>query len=282
MSSNKKKFLSFWNSKEKLFLFFKIILVGVCILLGIITRPSQPVLVTMSPKIAILYICTGRYIIFWDDFYKTMEKNFLPGYEKTYFVFTDDTTKKFPSNVVKIYQKQLPWPLITLLRYHFFQEIIPQLQQYDYIYFLNANMMPIRKIGTEIFPSTEQGLAVTKHPGYYRIKNPDLLTYDRNKKSHAYIPYGEGSYYFMGGFNGGRTPDFIQLIDTIVRWTEVDLKKGIIPLWHDESYLNRYMINYMKTKNPLILSEKYGSVKEYGMHDAIMWILPKHKYNVYR
>lgn len=208
-----------------------------------------------------------------------MEKNFLPGYEKTYFVFTDDTTKKFPSNVVKIYQEQLPWPLITLLRYHFFQKIIPQLQQYDYIYFLNANMMPIRKIGTEIFPSTEQGLAVTKHPGYYRIKNPDLLTYDRNKKSHAYIPYGEGSYYFMGGFNGGRSDSFIQLINTIAKWTNEDLKNGIIARWHDESYLNRYIIDYMKSYIPLILSERYGAAEGYNhIKDPMILILDKNKF----
>ena len=40
-------------------------------------------------KIAILYICTGKYNIFWKDFYTSCEKNFIPNSEKHYFVFTD-------------------------------------------------------------------------------------------------------------------------------------------------------------------------------------------------
>lgn len=74
------------------------------------------------PKIAILYIATGRYIVFWDEFYKKMEQNFLPDYPKTYFIWTDATDKKFPSNVKRIYQKQLEWPLITLKRFEMFME----------------------------------------------------------------------------------------------------------------------------------------------------------------
>ena len=29
-------------------------------------------------KLGILYICTGKYDIFWEDFYKSCEKYFLP------------------------------------------------------------------------------------------------------------------------------------------------------------------------------------------------------------
>lgn len=42
-------------------------------------------------KIAILYICTGKYNQFWDGFYKSSEEYFLKGKaEKEYFVFTDN------------------------------------------------------------------------------------------------------------------------------------------------------------------------------------------------
>ena len=43
----------------------------------------------VDKKVAILYVATGRYICFFDDFYASMEKNFLPGVPKTYFVWTD-------------------------------------------------------------------------------------------------------------------------------------------------------------------------------------------------
>ena len=42
-----------------------------------------------KPTIAILYICTGEYVLFWENFYASAEKHLLPDYEKHYFVFTD-------------------------------------------------------------------------------------------------------------------------------------------------------------------------------------------------
>lgn len=44
----------------------------------------------MNMKIAILYICTGKYNVFFRDFYSSSEKYFLPNCEKTYFVFSDN------------------------------------------------------------------------------------------------------------------------------------------------------------------------------------------------
>ena len=40
-------------------------------------------------QIAILYICTGKYVVFWKDFYQSFEKKFLKKSEVEYFVFTD-------------------------------------------------------------------------------------------------------------------------------------------------------------------------------------------------
>ena len=47
----------------------------------------------MSDKktIGILYIATGPYIAFWEDFYKTFESKFLTDFERHYYVFTDAT-----------------------------------------------------------------------------------------------------------------------------------------------------------------------------------------------
>ena len=57
-------------------------------------------------KIAILYICTGRYNQFFTDFYKSSESFFLLGTSKTYFVWTDD--EKLASNYdnVRIIKKK--------------------------------------------------------------------------------------------------------------------------------------------------------------------------------
>ena len=235
-------------------------------------------------KVAILYISTGKYIKFWDNFYKEMEKYFLPNHEKTYFLFTDHDSIKVGKNVIKVHQDQLPWPYITLKRFHFFDGIKDQLKKYDYIYFLNGTMLPVDFVTEEIFPTKEQEIMVTLHPGYFKGK-PEHLPYDRNSKSNAYIPKDSGKYYAMGGFNGGTSEGFLKLIETLKEWTDMDLANKVIPAWHDESMLNRYLLTKMNEGlQPLILIPEYaipetghGNVDEFRPYTKQL-ILDKGKY----
>ena len=194
-------------------------------------------------NIAILYICTGKYDIFWEDFYKTSEKYFLNNSEKHYFVFTDAQSiyDENCDRVHKIYQKTLGWPYNTLMRFNMFKGIEEKLKEFDYIFFLNANMLFVDYVGEEILPK-EEGLLVAKHPAFYD-KDVDEYPYDRNEKSLAYIPYGQGDVYVQGAFNGGKSRDFLQLINELDKNINIDLDNDVIALWHDESQLNRYIVN---------------------------------------
>lgn len=217
-----------------------------------------------SAKIAILYISTGRYIKFWYPFYKATEHHFLPQYDKTYFLFTDHQNLKLPANVVYVPTAHEPWPYITLKRYHFFINQKEKLKDFDYIFFMNGNLLFTTKIGSEVLPTKGQGLMVTIHPWFRERK--ELFTYETNPASKAYISPDEGFHYFTGAFNGGTAEAFLEMSETIKEWTDIDLKNKIIPLWHDESMLNRYMIDYMKEKTPLILD--YNYVVEDFIHEV--------------
>lgn len=64
-------------------------------------------------KIAILYVCTGEYVIFWKDFFTSCEKYFIPEMRKEYYVFTDSDAIEFENentHIHKIFQKNLGWP----------------------------------------------------------------------------------------------------------------------------------------------------------------------------
>ena len=43
----------------------------------------------MGKSIGILYLCTGPYKLFWEDFYHTFQTNFLPETEKYYYVYSE-------------------------------------------------------------------------------------------------------------------------------------------------------------------------------------------------
>lgn len=197
-------------------------------------------------KIAILYICTGQYEIFWKDFFISYEKYFLPNSEKHYFVFTDAKEVYMEnecSRIHKYYQESLGWPDNTLLRFHMFAPHFDQLAMYDYIFFMNANCQCVATITEEEFLPKSKGLLVVQHPEYYNVSNREY-TYDRNPESTAYIPMGKGKYYICGGINGGKSDAFIQLMKDLIRNINIDKERGVVALWHDESHINRYILDH--------------------------------------
>jgi hypothetical protein len=193
-------------------------------------------------KIAILYICTGKYSIFWDDFFKSSEKFLLPDHEKHYFVFTDSADINTDCRIHKIFQERRGFPLDSLLRFEMFMTISDKLKLYDYIYFFNSNIQFVSPVGNEIFPDESHGGIVGfLHPGYCN-KSAFWFPYERRKKSAAYIsPHMEKFKYYMGAANGGRTQDYLNLVQTCYKNTQSDLQKGIIAIYHDESHLNKYL-----------------------------------------
>lgn len=73
-------------------------------------------------NIAVLYIATGRYTVFWRDFYLSAEQFFLSDNKKDYYVFTDNNQIDFEKNpnVKKINQQKLGWPYDTMMRFDIF------------------------------------------------------------------------------------------------------------------------------------------------------------------
>lgn len=204
-------------------------------------------------KIAILYICTGKYNIFWEGFYKSSEQYFLTDHIKEYFVFTDKEISPVNERIHIVYQDKLGWPYDTLMRFKMFYSIKENLASFDYIFFINANMRFLQLVNNEILPNEEEGLLVVKHPGFFNKKRGEF-TYDINPASQAFVLPDEGEYYFMGGFNGGKAKNYLQLIETLYHNINTDLENNVIALWHDESHLNKYMLN----RNVKILEPAYG------------------------
>lgn len=94
----------------------------------------------------------------------------------------------------------------------------------------------------DFLPLTEGLSAVIHSVGYYN-KPALLYPYERNKKSTAYIKnlFEKNYHYFMGSLNGGKVKDFMKLSEVCSKNIHEDLKNGIIAIYHDESYLNKYL-----------------------------------------
>ena len=200
-------------------------------------------------KLGILYICTGVYNRLWPEFYLSAEKNLLPDMEKHYFVFTD--AEKIPyendnPNIHVTKQEAYKWPFATLLRFSIFLQREAELKECDYLFFFNADAEFVKQIDREmILPRQELGedLVVVRHAGQYSW-SPDEFTYDRNPESLAYIPKGSGEIYVCGGVNGGRSEAYLRMCHVLSDRIRDDLSRNVIATWHDESHLNKYILEY--------------------------------------
>lgn len=221
-------------------------------------------------NIGVLTICTGKYVVFFEELYKSCEKFFMPGHKKTYYVYTDGDIPEH-ENIKKIDQPVLGWPFDSMLRFKMFLNNKHELLNEDYLFFFNANMKCVDYVNEEILPGKENSyLTGVQHPGFAN-KHPDEFSYERNPNSNFYIPYNYGKYYYQGNFNGGRSTEFIEMSEVLDLLIEDDLSKGIIPIWHDESALNWYLLD----KNPLMKSTQYTAPEGWGIEGAK--IMARHK-----
>jgi histo-blood group ABO system transferase len=189
-------------------------------------------------KICVINIATNKYIGFIQPLWESIFNNFLENCVVESLLFTDHDVNPITKNgkVSKI--KHEPFPIPTLMRYHYINSESEYLKQFDYCFYLDADMLINDKVGEEILGN----LVATIHPGFFN-KNLNYFTYERNQSSLAYIPFGSGNRYYAGGFNGGIVEEFLKMSRTISNNIDIDKQNNIIALWHDESYLNRYLLD---------------------------------------
>jgi len=212
-------------------------------------------------KIAILYICTGKYSLFWKGFFESCEKFLLNNTEKHYYVFTDSTNLSPLNERVHLsYQPKLGWPYDTLMRFSMFLKVESNLKKYDYLYFFNANLKIVDKITeSELLPIKNE-LVVVQHPGYFD-KSLNSFAYDRNPLSLAYIPLNKGNFYVAGGLNGGDSKNYLNFIKHVNKNTQIDFSKDVVAKWHDESHLNKYILEKkIKLLHPGFLYPEFGTI----------------------
>lgn len=83
-------------------------------------------------KIAILYICTGKYNHFFRAFYENSEKYFMKDEaERQYIVFTDDMNLSDAPNVYLNYKKYKGFPMDSLFRFDMFLRVKEEILLYE-------------------------------------------------------------------------------------------------------------------------------------------------------
>jgi histo-blood group ABO system transferase len=189
-------------------------------------------------SIAVVIIATGeKYVPYAAPLIASLKQFFPPHHV---FLFTD-SGEEFEAT--KIYLEHRPWPRPTLMRYHTILEQRDELQQYDYIFYMDVDLRVVNRIAPEEILS--HGITAVLHGGF-------PTTFERRTESTAYV--GSNPPYYQGTIVGGPTASFLRMCK-IISWNiDEDDSHGIVAVWHDESHLNRYLLDNPPSK---VLSPAY-------------------------
>lgn len=220
------------------------------------------------PRVHILYIATSKYISFWPIFYREASVRLFPDAEKHYFLYTDSKEYETYGNVTVVPTEHRPWPRPTLDRFRYMIDSYEQWKDADLVLFINANAIPCSPFFfNEVFPYAGS-LVACVHPCAGRIFSTCSL--ETRKECRAYVC--ENTPYVCGGFQGGHPASWLEACRTMQEWTEADEQNGITPVWHDESYWNKYCLMYKERVKllgwPTLYTEPHPWVKLYLIDKA--------------
>lgn len=85
----------------------------------------------------------------------------------------------------------------------------------------------------------------------------------------AYLNTFDYTYCFSG-ISGGKSKPFIDMHTQIDKWTDIDIEKNIIPIWHDESYFNKYQ--YLNSEKFYYLSQYTCYCEDYQKNKIMKYV----------
>lgn len=204
-------------------------------------------------KASIIFVGTSKYKDYFSSYYERNQKLFLPDAEKTFYAFSDRPNDKvfLRPNVVVHNVEHEKWPLVSLKRFEYMKLIIDDLEKYDWVFFVDADLHAQNATHTYEIDGDHDYIGV-EHPGFHG--RPNSGTFERDSLSSASVRSDENPpYYWQGCFWGVRGSKVRTMIDTLVERVNSDLKREYIAVWFDESHINRFFIDYCsrtKTLHP--------------------------------
>ena len=215
-------------------------------------------------RIGLLIIATNKYTSFLKNLLDSAETYFLKNtsHDVEYNIFTnsvDEVKEIFGNecyynkiNIFNINHRQFPYT--TLYRYHFFNQYKEQINYFDNYVYIDADSLIKGLIGDDILGDRVS----VEHGGF---QNGIRGSYETNPNSTSYVFNHEGVQYYGGGFWSFSNLEFWKFVNIAVKMIDDDCHNGIIPLWHDESVLNRYLIDNPPTK---VLNSSYHYPEPYA------------------
>ena len=230
-------------------------------------------------KIAVYYIATDKYINFFSQFLNSL-KLFFPNVKKKVILITDDEKNYIDIKTIgniEIKKEHIDhhfWPIPTLFKMFYIQKFFAY--DCDYHFYCNANMNFLNEFEiNDSFDMCFMGHYLNDRLPFYTINygncNNCIVPPNWAKCHISKEEIPKEAKYCQAGFFGGKSDNVLHLLKSINEMLKDDLKHNIIPIWHDETYLNKYLLKYYWNEN------KIGEVKLVNIRDYVEF-MDKNKY----
>ena len=197
-------------------------------------------------KIDIFYIATGVYTEYFGLFLETLPM-FFPGVKKRVHVVSDllqdyNGYSKDGIDINVIYQLDLPYPIIPLLKTHFIKHYMPE--DSECVFYVDADTVFLEKPkeywGVLENNLNEYDLLLSRHPGNHYPE------YEIKEFSEAYFPKDKFYFSLIASFYGGKKNAILKYCDAVEEKIKNDLtyhvdnhQEHYIPSLFDQDYMNK-------------------------------------------
>lgn len=187
-------------------------------------------------RIGVIVIGTGAYYdAFFGDLVASIRQSFCVDDQVVVFCFSDREEVDGPG-LRHIRCKTQPWPFSTLLRFHLICSAADELGEFDTLVYMDCDMRVVRPVHRADISAP---LFAVTHPDF--PQKAHLAPFEADREYVAYVPEHLRRLYVQGCFFGGLSAPFLQLARDLREATNEGLRKGQIPVFADESYLNWYL-----------------------------------------
>ncbi|XP_040591465.1 histo-blood group ABO system transferase 1-like [Mesocricetus auratus] len=222
--------------------------------IGILNKQFQ----LQNDTIGLTVFALRNHTVYLEQFLRSADTFFMVGYRVNFYVFTDQphAVPRLPlRDERKVITFQIPsfeHSLDNSMQRMKFISVYSKQRLREEVAYLVCSDVDVtfqNAVGVEILSP----LFATLHLSFY-MSNREVFRYERRPKSQAYIPKDEGDFYYTGSLFGGSVAEIHRLTAACHQMIVTDKSNNIEALWHDESYLNKYLLYHKPTK---ILSSEY-------------------------
>ncbi|NWV38995.1 GBGT1 acetylgalactosaminyltransferase, partial [Grantiella picta] len=212
----------------------------------------------LNLTIGVTAFAVGKYMRFARGFLESAEQHFMKGYQVNYYIFTDSPesiphVRLQPGRrlVAVPVQKYSSWREISTCRMEAINRHVAEVshREVHYLFCLDIDMVFHNSWG----PETLGDMVAAIHPDFFKVPREEF-PYERRSSSAAFIPEGEGDFYYGGAVFGGLVKKVYEFTRTCHMTMLADKANGIMAAWQEESHLKRHFLSHKPTK---LLSPEY-------------------------